>query len=52
MGRIAERVVAMEGSAVVRPTMLMSLSCDHRRVDGARAAEFVQTLVGLIEKPA
>ena len=52
LGRIADRVVAQEGTAVVRPTMLMSLSCDHRRVDGARAAEFMQTLVGLIEKPA
>ena len=49
VGRITDRVVAREGAAVVRPTMLMSLSCDHRRVDGARAAEFMQTLVGLIE---
>jgi pyruvate dehydrogenase E2 component (dihydrolipoamide acetyltransferase) len=49
VGRIADRVVAREGAAVVRPTILMSLSCDHRRVDGARAAEFMQTLVGLIE---
>jgi pyruvate dehydrogenase E2 component (dihydrolipoamide acetyltransferase) len=49
VGRIADRVVARDGAAVVRPTMLMSLSCDHRRVDGARAAEFMQTLVGFIE---
>ena len=49
VGRIADHVVARDGAAVVRPTMLMSLSCDHRRVDGARAAEFMQTLVGLIE---
>jgi pyruvate dehydrogenase E2 component (dihydrolipoamide acetyltransferase) len=52
LGRIADRVVAQKGAAVVRPTMLMSLSCDHRRVDGARAAEFMQTLVELIEQPA
>jgi len=52
VGRIADRVVAQKGAAVVRPTMLVSLSCDHRRVDGARAAEFMQTLVGLIEQPA
>ena len=51
VGRIADRVVAQDGAAVVRPTMLMSLSCDHRRVDGARAAEFMQTLVELIESP-
>jgi pyruvate dehydrogenase E2 component (dihydrolipoamide acetyltransferase) len=52
VGRIADRVVAREGAAVVRPTMLMSLSCDHRRVDGARAAEFMQALVELIEQRA
>lgn len=50
VGRIADRVVAHQGAAIVRPTMLMSLSCDHRRVDGVRAAEFMQTLVGLIEE--
>jgi pyruvate dehydrogenase E2 component (dihydrolipoamide acetyltransferase) len=44
VGRIADRVLAHEGAAVVRPTMLMSLSCDHRRVDGARAAEFMRDL--------
>jgi pyruvate dehydrogenase E2 component (dihydrolipoamide acetyltransferase) len=52
VGRIADRVIAHEGAAVVRATMLMSLSCDHRQVDGVRAAEFMQTLVELIEKPA
>ncbi len=49
VGRIADRVVARQGAAVVRPTMQMSLSSDHRHVDGARAAEFMQTLVALIE---
>jgi pyruvate dehydrogenase E2 component (dihydrolipoamide acetyltransferase) len=51
VGRIADRVVAHDGVAVVRPTMQMSLSCDHRKVDGARAAEFVQTLAELLERP-
>ncbi len=49
VGRIADRVVAVDGEPRVRPTMLVSLSCDHRRVDGARAAEFMQTLAGLLE---
>ena len=49
VGRIADRVVARDGAPVVRPTMLLSLSCDHRRVDGARAAEFMQTLVAALE---
>jgi pyruvate dehydrogenase E2 component (dihydrolipoamide acetyltransferase) len=52
VGRITDRVVAHEGAPAVRPTMVMSLSCDHRRVDGARAAEFVQTLTSLLETPA
>ncbi len=50
VGRIADRVVAHEGKPAVRPVMLMSLSCDHRLVDGARAAEFMQTLVELLEQ--
>ncbi len=49
VGRITDRVVARDGAPVVRPAMLMSLSCDHRRVDGARAAEFMQTLVASLE---
>lgn len=52
VGRIIDRVVAYQGAPDVRPTMHMSLSCDHRRVDGARAAEFVQSLAGLLEMPA
>jgi pyruvate dehydrogenase E2 component (dihydrolipoamide acetyltransferase) len=51
VGRITNRVVAVQGAPAVRPTMMMSLSCDHRRVDGARAAEFMQSLVALLEKP-
>ena len=49
VGRIAERVVAHEGAPHVRPTMQISLSCDHRKIDGARAAEFMQTLAALLE---
>jgi len=52
IGRIADRVVARAGVPQVRPTMLLSLSCDHRLVDGARAAEFVQTLTELLEGTA
>ena len=51
VGRITNRVVAVQGAPAVRPTMMMSLSCDHRRVDGARAAEFMESLVALMEKP-
>ena len=51
VGRIAERVVARDGAAVVLPTMQISLSFDHRVVDGARGAEFLRTLAELIEEP-
>jgi pyruvate dehydrogenase E2 component (dihydrolipoamide acetyltransferase) len=51
VGRIADRVVALDGAAVVRPTMQISLSFDHRVVDGARGAEFLGTLAELIEEP-
>ncbi len=51
VGRIADRVVARQGVPEVRPTMQLSLSSDHRKIDGARAAEFVQTLAALLESP-
>jgi pyruvate dehydrogenase E2 component (dihydrolipoamide acetyltransferase) len=51
VGRIADRVVALDGAAVVRPTMQISLSFDHRVVDGARGAAFLGTLAELIEEP-
>jgi pyruvate dehydrogenase E2 component (dihydrolipoamide acetyltransferase) len=37
---------------VVRPMMTVTLSCDHRVVDGARAAGFLDALATLIEEPA
>jgi len=51
VGRIADRVVALNGQPAVRPTLILSLSCDHRVVDGARGAAFLDTLADLIEAP-
>ncbi len=51
VGRIAERVVAVDGAPHVQPMMTLSLSCDHRAIDGARAAQFLRTLVDLVEEP-
>ena len=51
VGRIADHVVAVDGKAVVRPMMVMSLSCDHRVVDGAHGARFLDDLANLIEDP-
>jgi pyruvate dehydrogenase E2 component (dihydrolipoamide acetyltransferase) len=51
VGRIADRVAAVDGQPVVRPMMTLSLSCDHRVVDGARGAQFLDTLAGWLEDP-
>lgn len=51
VGRIADRVTPVEGQPAVRPMMNLTLSCDHRVVDGARGAQFLQTLVTFIEDP-
>jgi pyruvate dehydrogenase E2 component (dihydrolipoamide acetyltransferase) len=52
VGRIAERAVADDGRPAVKPTLRLTLSFDHRAVDGARGAEFLETLASLIEEPA
>jgi len=52
VGRILDRIVAVDGEAVVRPTMIVSLSFDHRVVDGAEGARFLDTLAALVEEPA
>ena len=52
VGRIADRVVAADGAPAVRPVMTLSLSFDHRVVDGARGARFLDTLAALVEEPA
>jgi pyruvate dehydrogenase E2 component (dihydrolipoamide acetyltransferase) len=52
VGRIVERVVPVDGSPGIRPMMALTLSCDHRVIDGARAAQFLSELAALIEEPA
>ena len=52
VGRVRDEVVAVEGQPVVRPTLSLTLSFDHRVVDGARGAEFLDTLTSLLEEPA
>jgi pyruvate dehydrogenase E2 component (dihydrolipoyllysine-residue acetyltransferase) len=49
VGAIRERVVADAGRAVVRPALTLTLSCDHRVLDGARGAAFLHDLVVTIE---
>jgi pyruvate dehydrogenase E2 component (dihydrolipoyllysine-residue acetyltransferase) len=52
VGRIADRVVPVDGRAEIRPMCTLTLSFDHRVVDGARGAQFLDTLAELIEEPA
>ena len=51
VGSIADRVVAVEGKPAVRPMMALTLSCDHRAADGARAAMFLNDLAEAILNP-
>ena len=51
VGRIAERVVPVNGQPAVQPMIVLSLSCDHRVIDGARGAQFLDTVASSIEEP-
>ena len=51
VGRISDRVVPMDGQPSVQPMMTLSLSCDHRVVDGARGAQFLAAVAEHLERP-
>jgi pyruvate dehydrogenase E2 component (dihydrolipoamide acetyltransferase) len=51
VGSISDRVVPVDGKPGIRPMMTMTLSSDHRVVDGARAAEFLSDLASAIREP-
>jgi len=51
VGNIAERVVPVDGRAAVRPMMTLTLSCDHRVVDGVRAAVFLNEVAEAVREP-
>jgi pyruvate dehydrogenase E2 component (dihydrolipoamide acetyltransferase) len=52
VGRIAKRPAVVGDAIVARDQVTLSLTFDHRIVDGAPAARFLQTLVQMIESPA
>ena len=52
VGRIAERPAVADGELTVRPMLTLTVSFDHRVADGARGAEFLDTLATLVEEPA
>jgi pyruvate dehydrogenase E2 component (dihydrolipoamide acetyltransferase) len=51
VGAIIDKPVVVKKEITVRPMMKMTLSYDHRIIDGARAAEFMRTLKELMEDP-
>ncbi len=51
VGRIADRVIPVNGVAEVRPVLSLTLSSDHRVLDGAKAAVFLRDLAQAIEDP-
>jgi pyruvate dehydrogenase E2 component (dihydrolipoamide acetyltransferase) len=51
VGSVSDRVVPVDGKPGIRPVMTMTLSSDHRVVDGARAAEFLSDLANAIREP-
>jgi pyruvate dehydrogenase E2 component (dihydrolipoamide acetyltransferase) len=51
VGRIADQAVAHEGQLAVRKRLRLTMSCDHRIIDGATGAQFLRTLVRMLENP-
>jgi pyruvate dehydrogenase E2 component (dihydrolipoyllysine-residue acetyltransferase) len=51
VGRMVEKPVAHEGSVDIRRRMRLTMSCDHRVIDGATGAQFLKTLKGMLENP-
>jgi pyruvate dehydrogenase E2 component (dihydrolipoamide acetyltransferase) len=51
IGRMAEKAVAEDGAIAVRRRMRITMSCDHRVIDGATGAEFLKTLKAMLENP-
>ena len=51
VGRIVEKAVVHEGQLVARRRLRLTMSCDHRVIDGATGAQFLRTLKTMLENP-
>jgi pyruvate dehydrogenase E2 component (dihydrolipoyllysine-residue acetyltransferase) len=51
VGRMVEKPVVHDGAVAVRRRMRLTMSCDHRVIDGATGARFLKTLKGMLENP-
>jgi pyruvate dehydrogenase E2 component (dihydrolipoamide acetyltransferase) len=52
VGAVKQEAVVVDGEIDVAPVLRMTLTCDHRALDGADGADFLRTLVALVEEPA
>jgi pyruvate dehydrogenase E2 component (dihydrolipoamide acetyltransferase) len=52
VGGVEDTPVVEDGEVVVRPIMRVTMSCDHRVIDGATGARFLETLKAMLEEPA
>ncbi len=52
VGSIEDRPLVIDGDLVVAPALTMTLTCDHRAIDGSEGAEFLQTVQAYVETPA
>jgi len=51
VGAMEDRAVVMDGELEIRPRMKVTMSCDHRVIDGALGSQFLQTLKRILEEP-
>ena len=51
VGAVKDTPVVVDGEVGVAPMMHVTLTCDHRAIDGADGAEFLRTLMALVEQP-
>jgi pyruvate dehydrogenase E2 component (dihydrolipoamide acetyltransferase) len=52
VGSIEDRPAAIDGDFAIVPTMTMTLTCDHRAIDGSEGAEFLRDVKAFVETPA
>ena len=51
VGRMVQKPVAIDGQIALRRRLRLTMSCDHRVIDGATGAQFLKTLKGMLENP-
>jgi pyruvate dehydrogenase E2 component (dihydrolipoamide acetyltransferase) len=52
VGSIEDRATAIDGELAILPALTMTLTCDHRAIDGSEGAEFLSTVKAYVEQPA